>query len=143
MNTKQIEVAQAEGCVLDWLVARCEGIPENQLYVDKWSGSLFRLNLNEEGELDGSYTTGPDLLFSRKWEAAGRIINRMLASPECLTIEHTNRSNPKERYVASLNKPNRFNFGPTVLVAVMRCYVASKLGSMTEIPEWIDKIPNI
>lgn len=36
---------------------------------------------------------------------------------------------------ASLDFPNRFNFGPTLLIAAMRCYVASKLGDEVDIPE--------
>jgi len=41
----------------------------------------------------------------------------------------------KARWVAALPWPNRFNFGPTPLIAAMRCFVASKLGDEVDVPE--------
>lgn len=33
------------------------------------------------------------------------------------------------------DKPGRFFYGPTPLIAAMRCYVASRLGDKVEVPE--------
>ena len=131
----KIKVSQAQGLALDWMVARCIGVPKRELFIQKWSGSLFRRNLDEDGNLNGAYTTGPDLLFSRKWEAGGKVIEKMLASPEALVIEHTQRADPEQRYVASLNRLHRFCFGPTPIIAAMRCFVSSRMGDEVEVPD--------
>ena len=115
-------------------------LPKRELFIQKWSGSLFRRNLDEDGNLNGTYTTGPDLLFSRKWEAGGKVIEKMLASPEALVIEHTHRADPEQRYVASLNQPHKFCFGPTPLIAAMRCFVSSRMGDEVEGPDEVQSV---
>jgi hypothetical protein len=119
------------GAALDWAVARCEGIPAEELKLPCWKGdSLFRYLRDEEGNLDGRYRTGPDLLFSSKWEAGGPIIERERIHV-CPIIY--NDLPATECWVDAYHPKGSF-YGPTALIAAMRCYVASKMGEEIDIP---------
>jgi hypothetical protein len=74
----------------------------------------YRLDLVPEG----SYTPSTD------WAQGGPIIER-----EKITQEWTG-----EDWMAYIRHDDEF-FGPTPLIAAMRCYVASKLGDDIEIPK--------
>ena len=127
MKIKTLELIDA---ALDWAVCIAQGIKPEDIYIQKWGSlkaSLFRRNRDEDGELDGSYTTGPDLLFSRKWESGGPIIER-----EKIGSLHEARG----VWSASTKweDPAKVFYGKTKLIAAMRCYVASNLGDELEIP---------
>lgn len=130
----KVKVNELNGTALDWVTARALGIPAVELLIHG-SGkyqSLFRKNRDEYGALNGRYTTGPDLLFSRKWEAGGPIIEREKISPGWSIEGHWGayRFDPEDELEATF-----MHFGPTPLIAAMRCYVASKLGEEVDIPE--------
>ena len=61
---------------------------------------------------------------STDWAQGGPIIER-----EGLTITH------QQNQWAAQTDDDLFEFGPTPLIAAMRCYVASKLGDEIELPE--------
>ena len=67
----RIKTRDLTDAALDWAVAMSKDIPAEELYIQNWGSrlppSIYRRNRDEEGNLDGSYTTGPDLLFCRKW----------------------------------------------------------------------------
>ena len=136
---KTINISEATGPALDWLVAKAKGIPLEELYVSgrKPYQSLFRRTRDEDGNLDGKYMTGPDLLFSSKWEAGGPIIER-----EFITVGpyHGNDGALTGVFQAYIGwdsealDPLFQCDGPTPLIAAMRCYVASKLGDTAEVP---------
>lgn len=109
MKTNELKDA-----ALDWAVAKCLGITQME-----WSD-------NAGGYDSFSPTTD--------WAQGGPIIEREGISMAC---------KPKDArglWHAVLG-PNRFlspaheGFGPTPLVAAMRCFVASKMGDNIEIPE--------
>ena len=95
------------GAALDWAVAKCEG---------------YRLDLVPEG----SYTPSTD------WSQGGPIIER-----EEFTLSHS----PYEHVFYGRARPwcaekrGAMEYGPTPLIAAMRCYVASKMGDDIDIPE--------
>lgn len=132
----KIKTQDLTGAALDWAVARAKGIPAEELYVQNWGSagkSIYRRNRDEDGNLDGSYTTGPDLLFSRKWEAGGPIIDREAHN----LFKHNGGTEwccacnvPRDGYTAIVTAD-----GPTPLIAAMRCYVASKLGDEVDVPK--------
>ena len=62
--------------------------------------------------------------YSSDWSQGGPIIER-----EKITLEWTG-----EDWMGYIWHDAEF-FGPTPLIAAMRCYVASKLGDTVEIPE--------
>ena len=145
-----MKTSELTGAALDWAVCMAQGLKPEDIYISMARSvyaSLYRLNRDEDGNLNGRYTTGPELLFSSKWEAGGPIIER-----EKLTVAYTSDALPNgvpvgwvavhpERYVkfdddgdvSEWHTPDAY--GPTPLIAAMRCYVASKLGDEVEIPK--------
>jgi hypothetical protein len=99
------------GAALDWAVAKCEG--KN---VDPWHAALSGW-LNEHR-------------YSADWAQGGPIIEREKLDV-CI-------HKPTHQWCsATQSSVGRFarGYGPTPLVAAMRCYVASKLGDEVDIPE--------
>ena len=107
MAMKQINVAEATGPALDWLVAKCEG---------DWILALTHFLPNHGlGRMN----------FSTSWAQGGPIIERELISIYRMTSD----------WSAAYNPSGAAQDGPTALIAAMRCYVASKLGDTAEVPE--------
>lgn len=114
MAMKKINVADATGPALDWLVAKCEGL-------DPFINTPYDGN---------SYTHGGRCFaqrYSTNWTQGGPIIfEHGIATAESekglwLALPHEGGDSYWE--------------GPTPLIAAMRCYVASKLGHTAEVPE--------
>jgi hypothetical protein len=93
------------GAALDWAVAKCEGA---ELYISY--GAACRVG----GWID----------YSTDWAQGGPIIER-----EGITLTH------QAFDWSAQTDDDLFAYGPTPLIAAMRCYVASKLGDDVEIPE--------
>lgn len=108
---KTVKVSEVTDDALNWLVAKCEG----QL-------------LNDADNLLPKYSTD--------WAQGGPIIERV-----CVTIYASGACSiePKnpDYWVAEILEADEMltQYGPTPLVAAMRCYVASKLGEYVEVPE--------
>ena len=116
-----MKTSELTGAALDWAVARCEGgVGDNQL-IGAW------------------YTPSTD------WAHGGPIIER-----ESIFVIREQSGFKGRRLWAATSGANKavglnedsiklyredFYFGPTPLIAAMRCYVASKLGDDVEIPE--------
>ena len=62
--------------------------------------------------------------YSTSWQEGGPIIER-----EKITLEWTG-----ENWCAYIRHDEEV-FGPTALIAAMRCYVASRLGDEVEVPD--------
>ena len=117
----KVKTSELQGAALDWAVAQCEGV-ETKKYKD--SPSLF-------------FGIGFDKWRpSTDWAQGGPII-------ELHKIEITAwgkdqwraRSNWNEGYKDWVHVTMFEVYGPTPLIAAMRCYVASKLGNEVEVPE--------
>ena len=94
------------GAALDWAVAKCEG---NEIKIRK--GCLWI----------------PTECYSTDWAEGGPIIER-----EGILLD---QYHDFPNWAASCPPKSGFNrFGPTPLIAAMRCYVASKLGDTVEVP---------
>lgn len=137
MKVKTKDLLDAQ---LDWAVCMALGMKPESIYI--WlkgtkNASLFRRNRDEEGNLDGSYTTGPDLLFSRMWEAGGPVMNREITGVDLISERAGVQrwSARKFEYLPRDKTRCTEQEGPTMLVAGMRCFVASKLGDVVEIPK--------
>ena len=112
-----MKVSELEGVALDWAVAKCEG-EEVRLI---------------KGQLETLWTDN-GYKPSTNWAQGGPIIER-----EEISISREFASGRIE-WAAWTPAPIRddaeaFGYGPTPLIAAMRCYVASKLGDEVEIPE--------
>lgn len=128
---KTIKVSEASGAVLDWLVAKCEGL---ELIKD---GVLN--GVTKKGRFASGYYTDRNnwaplstLCYSTDWAQGGPIIDREFictngddGAPGCAPSWEASIFDDGEVTVS----------GPTPLIAAMRCYVASKLGETAEVPE--------
>lgn len=108
-----IKVSEAFGPALDWMVAKCEGnLP---LSYDDW------------------VQVWPH--YSTDWAQGGRIIER-----EGISLLYLYVTDDPFRWAAT-QRPTMKNvkpdavYGPTLLIAAMRCYVASKLGGEVDTPD--------
>jgi hypothetical protein len=85
--------------------------------VAKCEGKVFDLSP------DGYYTYKP----SRNWALGGPIIER-----ESIRLH---RSHTGDWWAGPESDPHRPVSGPTLLIAAMRCYVASRLGDDVTVPD--------
>ena len=128
-----MKTSDLTGSALDWAVARSLGIPAEEIRVN-WMG-VFRNLRDEDGNLRDGYMTGPDLLFSRKWEAGGPIIDLERISIRTYAAPGRNWVAFIDCGGSSISGAKARQVGPTALVAAMRCFVASKLGDTVELPK--------
>ena len=105
MNKMKVKASELQGEALDRAVAHCV----------EWS-KKFPIFTDEEPMSKGNYSTD--------WALAGPIIER-----EKMTLEWTG-----EDWMAYIRHDEEY-FGPTPLIAAMRCYVASVLGDEMEVPD--------
>jgi hypothetical protein len=104
-----MKTSELTGAALDWAVAKCEGFDPETLNTK--TGVVYSLRY-------GVYRPSTD------WAQGGPIVER-----EGLSI-----TQQVGRWAAQTDD-DLFAYGPTPLVAAMRCYVASQLGGEVEIPE--------
>ena len=115
----KVKVSEAKGQVLDYLVAQAMGM---KIYRSK-SGRWMRANYGEFNHRHGTPWFEP----TRNWGYAGPIIER-----EKMTLEWTG-----EDWMAYIRHDEEY-FGPTPLIAAMRCYVVSQLGDEVEVPNELE-----
>ena len=119
----KVKTADLIGTALDWAVAKCLGATRIQLY--QYNGRrMIRVSLPE-----GIHAPWEP---SRYWGQGGPIIER-----EWLDLTSwPNESDEDMRWECTqYDSITGRTFGPTPLIAAMRCYVASRLGDEIEIPE--------
>lgn len=112
----KIRVSELKGAALDWAVAKCEGLCE--------------------GDFAWYYDRRDTFKYSTDWAQGGPIIER-----EGINLDNYGK-NP--RWSAWTPAPDRESgeaqaYGPTPLIAAMRCFVASKLGDEVEVPDELTK----
>jgi hypothetical protein len=103
-----MKTSELTGAALDWAVAKCADLPYPHVY-------------DEQGEI-------VEVSPSADWAQGGPIIER-----EEICIDKVARENWCACVRSVKNSP--WLYGPTPLIAAMRCYVASKLGDTVEVPE--------
>lgn len=112
-----MKTSELSGSSLDWAVGKCLGHTEFYNY-----GSYIRVPIQPTGLL----TFCP----STDWAQGGPIIER----------EEIEVGRQGTEWIACIDPADgdwetNGHYGPTPLIAAMRCYVASKLGDDIEIPE--------
>ena len=110
----KIKTSELQEEALDWAVAKCEG-----------RDRFFSLNLPKHKEHCFSR-----MAYSTRWALAGPIIERERI---WLHPEIGKEGTAGAWYAVSMQ--NTDAYGPTPLIAAMRCYVASQLGGEVELPE--------
>ena len=142
----KIKTADLIGPALDWAVAKCEGTP--LIYAGrKWptDGAVTveyaPWRVCEVVDGSGPYVASlcrAQYSPSTDWLQGGPIIER-----DGISVETWNEDIPGIEWAASReitvnqcgDSDRLSSFGPTPLIAAMRCFVASKLGDEVEIPE--------
>lgn len=112
----KIKTSELTGPALDWAVAKCLGQP------DEWMADHKR-----------GYINSP----STDWSQGGPIIERI--KPQLTYQTSGKHAGQWGCNIWHTNKQGALcpgtQYGPTPLIAAMRCYVASKLGDEIDIPE--------
>jgi len=121
-----MRTSELTGAALDWAVAKCLGI---KLYRSKNRGWMTA-NYGEFNHRHGAPWWRPSL----SWGQGGPIIGR-----EGIEICRLNSGEWRgQLYEQGIDKMHR-EYGPTPLIAAMRCFVVSKLGNEIEVPDDLNK----
>jgi hypothetical protein len=125
----KIKTSELTGAALDWAVAKCEPDDTLAIYFDEDTGEPL---CYDDWEDNQEYKPSTD------WAQGGPIIER-----EIISVSHDTAGSTIE-WAAWTPAPIRdeaeaFGYGPTPLIAAMRCYVASKLGDTVDVPEELCK----
>lgn len=108
----KVKTSELIGAALDWAVAKCEGIEVDSLGIAWVPGQDMRhFNKQFKPSIDGGQGTP-------------------LIERERIETRHDGRHS-----WCAWHRGYGAVFGPTLLVATMRCYVASKMGEEVEVPD--------
>jgi len=123
-----MKTSELIGAALDWAVAKCEGV-EVEYINDGITRRLLRLS-----PFTGMYRP------STEWHEGGPIIAREGIDLYCNVPTNPEHKDPAWRgsWRAKYHRcgfGTEMFYGPTPLIAAMRCLVASRLGDEVEIPE--------
>jgi hypothetical protein len=122
---KKMRTSELKGAALDWAVAKAEGIELEH-------GHYNRLLV------DGRMSSGQSMLArylpSTDWAQSGPIIEQEEIE---LTFDRASETDTlwRSEMFDMEGVSMAHEYGPTPLIAAMRCFVASKLGDEVEIPE--------
>ena len=112
----KIQVNQASDALLDLLVAKCLGYEIIKMHA-------FDGNKKVMGWIGRSYSP------SANWGQGGAIIDQ-----EDINVGSYRIGCRAELYLSNRTEPI-YGYGPTRLIAAMRCFVLSKLGEVVEVSE--------
>lgn len=130
----KIKVSEASGPVLDWMVAKAEGL-KPYAFTERDIGQSKHRALSRWCAINVT-PVGHDMFDpSTDWSQGGPIIER-----EEIGIR---RNAPCSKGCEWQGSPSitakgaggKWGYGPTPLVAAMRCFVASRLGDEVDVPE--------
>jgi Protein of unknown function (DUF2591) len=117
---KTIKTSEAKDAALDWLVWKCAG--GIAAYPKTGSGPAF-LKLWRGNSAKYVHP-------STDWSQGGPIIER-----EKIGVQPIYNGHAVSHWSAVQEVGESRRNGPTPLIAAMRCFVASKLGEVVEVPE--------
>lgn len=124
-----MKTSELTGDVLLWAVATCEGYTELHKIEGRWPHEPHLAMMPPRREYGAMelWEIGSDC----DWRFFGPIIERqkIFVKP---TINKGWRSYQRDPFG---NGISHSQYGPTPLIAAMRCYVASKLGDEIDVPE--------
>ena len=117
---KNRKTSELTGVALNWAVSKAEGFDAD---------ALVQLSRRVPGKDSGFFLSK----YSTDWAKGGPIIERerILIQPELGKEGSGNAWN-------AISMHDTEAYGPTPLIAAMRCYVASKLGDVVKIPEELE-----
>ncbi len=117
----KISTSKLIGPELDWAVAKCEGIKRPYIHAGR-----CKIGLDFCGNEDF-------LDYSTDWSLGGPIIEQEKYSSR---FDSGHSGDKENKWTVQQHKfPFDVFHGETLLIAAMRCYVASKLGDEVDIPK--------
>jgi hypothetical protein len=121
-----MKTSNLTGAALDWAVAKCEGVALLDPHDNKWELCWTLL-----GDNSGDYYAP-----STNWAQGGPIIEREHIQPSYQAAGKFVGQWSCNRWVTNTQGATVAisKYGETLLIAAMRCYVASKLGDEVELP---------
>lgn len=124
-----MRTSELTGAALDWAVATIEGYTELHRMENRWDHEphlAMHPPRREYGVVE-MWQLG----FSTDWAAAGPIIER-----EEIALEPMTHDEHGDGWLATRVEGPAvcMEFGPTMLIAAMRCFVVSHLGDEVEVP---------
>ena len=119
-----MKVVDAIGAQLDWMVAKADENLHPKGDVRLLDGEVFTIEPGNYEQSDRWQRYSP----STNWAQGGPILDR-----ERITIRQWTNMPSIHAYMPHDGAP--WGAGPTPLIAVMRCFCCSKLGSEIEVPE--------
>ena len=123
----KIKTHELTGAALDWAVAKCEGA--TNLWFDTVATHWVKLNGQNRALRSG---WAQSYIPSTNWSQGGPIIEREHIA---LDYYHTPIHPDVQPLWEARHGTGVFEYGPTPLIAAMRCFVSSRLGDEVEIPE--------
>lgn len=123
-----MKTSELIGPALDWAVAKCEGITLSGFKVSK----CYRQGADYSFKPNGWYVGGgTEYMPSLHWHDGGPIIER-----EEICLQKVGFFGEDEEFGPwAASGAGNSGYGPTPLIAAMRCYAASKFGDEIELPE--------
>lgn len=123
--TQMIEMKTTEliGPALDWAAAKAEGLEEETLDPLTWECTAYP---------SGCYN------YSTEWSQGGPLIEQNGIEVFCnLSAEQASRfKDASPDWRACMNRGrSEHSYGPTPLIAAMRCLCATKLGEVVMVPK--------
>ncbi len=113
----KMKTSELEGAALDWAVNECEGGYDRNVLTTDGQRRLRTHN------------------YSTNWTKGGPIIERMEIGIKRHAPCSAGREWEASPSITAKGAGGRWGYGPTPLIAAMRCLVASKLGDEIEVPE--------
>ena len=123
----KIKTSELTGAALDWAVAQAIGKPCHLHRINHRDRHPAMYVLRGENGISPAYSTD--------WSQAGPIIAREEISTAKLEETLPDAMAPHPACWSGHIDGAFVRYGPTPLVAAMRCYVASKLGDEVEVPD--------
>lgn len=117
----KVRTSELTGAALDWAVAKCEDTlghyvqPNGKRGTTKWE------------------VLPQTRRYSTNWAQGGPIIEREMREHGFDVWRTEDMGECAASYTRGV--PAEYVFGPTPLIAAMRCFVASKLGDEVDVPE--------
>lgn len=125
----KIKTADLIGPALDWAVATIEGYGGLRRNPHAFDQSLIMYRV------DGQCVLFSSLKYSTDWSQGGPTIEREEIGLRRNAPCSRGREWEASPSITAKGAGGKWGYGPTSLIAAMRCFVASRLGDEVDIPE--------
>lgn len=135
----KINVSKANDLVLNYLVANAEGLKFEFDGGACWVYDPVYINWVKASNDRRAHSLHNDRCYSTDWAQGGPIIDRM--GDYCQEGNSEQSDREKKFYCSTPSVAEEWHshpvsaYGPTPLIAAMRCYVISKLGAEVDVPD--------